>query len=235
MTDMYSLRSMTDDRDLGTAARLEDFFVASDEEWRTFGVAGFTPAVAALPDTVDHLEVRVHDTGGEVLGAYSVTGARLTAAATLRVTGYLLDVPSPDGEAAWQRLRSGGLRQPGAWTALSAPERRGWLDAVRIRAATLPSPSVDVSGGVYHLDGRGIVDEASFLCAAGEAFRGPGGYFGGVLQAFGDCLHGGFGVKPPFELRWRAAEVSRAALGESAYAEITAILRAAGGTVTPLP
>lgn len=232
---MYSLHAGADDRELGTATHLVDFFVESDDEWRTFGIAGFTPAGTDLPATADLLRIRVRGTGGEILGEYSVSDAEIEAAAVPRVTGYLLDTARPGGEAAWQRLRSGGLREPGSWQTLPVADRPAWLDAVRMHADLLPAGPADVSGGVYELVGRDIVDETSFYCAVGEALRGPGGYFGAVSQAFADCLHGGFGVKPPFELRWHAAETARAALGEALFEEITGTLRGAGVSVTPLP
>jgi Barstar (barnase inhibitor) len=49
----------------------------------------------------------------------------------------------------------------------------------------------------------------------GEAVNGPGGYFGSNLDAFNDCLSGGFGTPEDgdFIVEWRDHELSRASLG----------------------
>ena len=43
--------------------------------------------------------------------------------------------------------------------------------------------------GEIVLDGRQVTDLASLFCALGEAFNGPGGYFGANFAALDDCLH----------------------------------------------
>ncbi|MFI9326120.1 barstar family protein [Kitasatospora sp. NPDC052868] len=61
----------------------------------------------------------------------------------------------------------------------------------------------------YRLEGRGITDRAAFYTALGAALNGPGGYFGGNLDALADCLRGGFGPRPPFTLVWADADTAR--------------------------
>ncbi|MFF2039052.1 barstar family protein [Kitasatospora sp. NPDC058170] len=61
----------------------------------------------------------------------------------------------------------------------------------------------------YRLDGRGITDRVAFYTALGAALNGPGGYYGGNLDALADCLRGGFGPRPPFTLVWADAETAR--------------------------
>jgi len=45
----------------------------------------------------------------------------------------------------------------------------------------------------------------------GEAVNGPGGYFGSNLDAFNDCLSGGFGTPEDddFMVEWRGHGLSR--------------------------
>ncbi|MGW0792363.1 barstar family protein [Streptomyces sp. NPDC002911] len=67
----------------------------------------------------------------------------------------------------------------------------------------------------YVIDGSGITGLDSFWDAIGEAVNGPGGYFGRSLDAFADCLGGGFGTPEdgPFVIEWRDHAHSARALG----------------------
>jgi hypothetical protein len=68
---------------------------------------------------------------------------------------------------------------------------------------------------VYVVDGSRVGSLEDFWVVMGESVNGPGGYFGGNLDAFNDCLHGGFGTPEDgdFIVEWRRHERSRAALG----------------------
>lgn len=67
----------------------------------------------------------------------------------------------------------------------------------------------------YVLDGTQIRTLADFWRAIGEAINGPGGYFGRNLDAFADCLSGGFGAPDDDDhvVEWRDHRVSREHLG----------------------
>ncbi len=71
---------------------------------------------------------------------------------------------------------------------------------------------------IYVLDGRRIHSLEDFWLVMGEAVNGPGGYFGRNLDAFNDCLAGGFGTPDDgdFAVEWRDHAYSQQALG---YAE----------------
>ncbi|MEV0990317.1 hypothetical protein [Streptomyces sp. NPDC049949] len=56
-------------------------------------------------------------------------------------------------------------------------------------------------GHSYELDGRHVTDVPGLYLALGEAVNGPGGYFGGCLDALDDCLGGNFGHTAPATLR----------------------------------
>jgi RNAse (barnase) inhibitor barstar len=68
---------------------------------------------------------------------------------------------------------------------------------------------------VYIIDGRQVWNLEDFWRVMGEAVNGPGGYFGSSLDAFNDCLWGGFGTPEDddFVVEWRDHEVSRFNLG----------------------
>jgi RNAse (barnase) inhibitor barstar len=68
---------------------------------------------------------------------------------------------------------------------------------------------------VYVVDGARIQSLEDFWRVMGEAVNGPGGYFGRNLDAFADCLRGGFGTPDDddFVVEWRDHELSRRSLG----------------------
>jgi RNAse (barnase) inhibitor barstar len=71
------------------------------------------------------------------------------------------------------------------------------------------------SRSVYELPGEQIRSLEDFWTVIGEVINGPGGYFGRNLDAFRDCLSGGFGTPAhgKYTIRWAHSEFSRAALG----------------------
>ncbi|WP_323188037.1 barstar family protein [Streptomyces sp. NBC_00237] len=100
---------------------------------------------------------------------------------------------------------------PGPWTELSPEERRTRLADVQARYFARPggAGADKEAGRTYALDGRHITDRSALFLALGEAVNGPGGYFGGNLDALSDCLSGGFGVTAPFVLEWGHSDVAR--------------------------
>ncbi|MGW7634856.1 barstar family protein [Streptomyces decoyicus] len=69
----------------------------------------------------------------------------------------------------------------------------------------------------YVLDGNRILTLEDFWREIGEAVNGPGGYFGKSLDAFSDCLRGGFGTPEDddFKVEWHDHDRSRQALGHA--------------------
>ncbi|MGW4442282.1 barstar family protein [Streptomyces sp. NPDC004682] len=67
----------------------------------------------------------------------------------------------------------------------------------------------------YVLDGTRISTLEDFWRVVGEAVNGTGGYFGRNLDAFADCLSGGFGTPDDddYVVEWREHQVSRERLG----------------------
>ncbi|MFD8808094.1 barstar family protein [Streptomyces sp. NPDC059597] len=67
----------------------------------------------------------------------------------------------------------------------------------------------------YVLDGTRISTLEDFWRVVGEAVNGTGGYFGRNLDAFADCLSGGFGTPDDddYVVEWRDHQVSRERLG----------------------
>lgn len=67
----------------------------------------------------------------------------------------------------------------------------------------------------YVVEGSQVKSLEEFWRVMGEAVNGPGGYFGQNLDAFNDCLRGGFGTPDDddFAVEWRDHELSRRNLG----------------------
>ena len=102
----------------------------------------------------------------------------------------------------------------GLWKQLPRAARTGWLAAAYARHfAFIGLWHQKESGTIVELDGRCIDGLDAFFCAIGEAVNGPAGYFGKNLNGFADCAMGGFGIKPPWILRWHYSELARKNLG----------------------
>lgn len=117
--------------------------------------------------------------------------------------------PVPEyARAIWDRWLTGPPDAPGSWACLDTRQRGAWLDLVRERSSRRKHQHRS-AGHVYELDGRHITDVPGLYLALGEAVNGPGGYFGGCLDALADCLRGTFGYTAPATLLWRDAATAR--------------------------
>lgn len=125
----------------------------------------------------------------------------------LRLGRYHPLVPE-HAQPLWERWFTGSPTAPAAWADLGPRQRGAWLDLVR-RRACLRTRGDRPAGHHYEVDGRNVTDEPGLYLALGEAVNGPGGYFGGDLDALDDCLGGTFGYNAPGTLLWRDAATAR--------------------------
>ncbi|GGU90411.1 hypothetical protein GCM10010182_01230 [Actinomadura cremea] len=123
---------------------------------------------------------------------------------------------------------------------LDTRHRKAWLDLVRNRGCRRAHRDRS-PGHAYELDGRHVTDEPALYLALGEAVNGPGGYFGGCLEAVHDCLGGTFGYTAPATLVWRDAATAREHLSQTLtpdgepfdlFAEVPDVLAGGGMHVT---
>lgn len=72
-----------------------------------------------------------------------------------------------------------------------------------------------MTASVFVIEGSRITTLEDFWREIGEAVNGPGGYFGKNLDAFNDCLRGGYYPQDTEECAflWRDHELSRHRLG----------------------
>ncbi|MEV5596927.1 barstar family protein [Streptomyces sp. NPDC052496] len=196
---------------------------------------------------LDEAELRILDhTGAELtdrlIPAPHVSGWRPSALGDGLLDIDLTQAPFPQIPTWARPLRTRWLTapptEPNLWAAYPAREREQWFDIVRERGCRRSRHTPDrPPGHVYDLDGRHITDDTALYCALGEAINGPGGYFGGCLNALSDCLSGRFGATTPFTLRWHHSHVARRHLSHlltpdgsrySAFEEVVAVLEERG-------
>jgi RNAse (barnase) inhibitor barstar len=92
---------------------------------------------------------------------------------------------------------------------------------------------------VYVIDGSQVESLEDFWRLTGEAVNGPGGYYGSNLEAFNDCLSGGFGTPEDddFMVKWRGHELSREVIEPSPLGQTLAmfdrVVTRVSGLVSP--
>ncbi|WP_238014581.1 barstar family protein [Dactylosporangium sp. AC04546] len=201
------------------------------------------PAAVLSPGDI---EVEVLDNRSVVMGRYSFWAATVeidTPARTWTVHARTQLPPHVGAAQVWERRRHAPPAGKGEWETIPVGLREGWvevstlLDAQRSTDAVRVSRSDDVV-----LEGRGILDVASFFCAVGEAFSGPGGYFGNNFTSLEECLDDQVSGRR-VRLHWKDWAVAQRHLGEivdtadgpmSQLDRITAILHRANVDVLAL-
>jgi hypothetical protein len=166
--------------------------------------------------SLGNTELQILDDNGKSIGFYwigDVTVRRMNthkdSAQDCSLNGRVTRPPDVDAAQVWELWRHGTPTATNLWTELPVGRREAWLEVVRIYNLTNPTAGERSSEArVVALDGRNIMDLASFFCAVGEAVNGPGGYFGSNFMALGECARGGFGIDGGFTLRWFSPEVA---------------------------
>ncbi|MFD8935434.1 barstar family protein [Streptomyces sp. NPDC059578] len=197
---------------------------------------------------LDEAVLEIRNDRGELL-ADRVLWARVRAWRPSRCATDLIDLeldgelftPVPEhARPVWERWLAVPPDTPGVWARLDSRRRGAWLDLVQERAGRRTHRDRP-AGHAYELDGRHATDAPGFHLALGEALNGPGGYFGGCLDALVDCLRGTFGYTAPATLLWRDAEIAHEHLSRSLtregrpydlFAELLDVLAEGGMRVT---
>ncbi|WP_246033371.1 barstar family protein [Streptomyces hundungensis] len=215
----------------GFAEEARGLFIPSEDGLRQVALLGCSPQ-GTLLTCLGHLGGRRASAGsahltfldaeGVEMGSYFVSNVTATAAEPSQRGEGLLDVTVrlwceellPGSAGVWDAVRAGRLNRKGLWHSLDAEGQKAWLSvALSSRQYQRRERPEDAAPGqVFTLDGRQVVDAASFYCALGEAINGPGGYFGRNLAAVDDCLRGGFGARPPFTLEWQTSGIATSRL-----------------------
>jgi RNAse (barnase) inhibitor barstar len=227
-----------------TCADVEGFFTCPDDpEGRRF--IGLLDAAVSGPlleycagrgrgDKVhSNAYLQILDLADEVIGEYFMTvlccydsarrggeasnGERNDADGRYDVTLDIIAAGKPSAvKEIWQRWSDDLPKAKNLWAAYSSEGRRAWLNVVRVHHRRGIPPDAP-PGTTFEIDGGHVTDEAAFYCAMGEAINGPGGYFGGDLNALADCLCGDYGATIPFTLLWRDFNIAAQHLNKPIY------------------
>jgi RNAse (barnase) inhibitor barstar len=127
----------------------------------------------------------------------------------------------------WDYRRAGFPIEKNEWATWKPSLWPAWLDVAR--NVSNFSPKTTHQQDRFFFDCEYVVDETSFFCALGETMQGPGGYYGKDLDSMEDCLCGGFGPVPPFEIKLRSLRTSVA--NSAFYEEAVSILEENGVSV----
>jgi hypothetical protein len=192
--------------DYGALLESEDFRV-------TFSLV--QPTKEVPPGRIpEDLEVLVLDGSGNPMGRYSLWNASLVPSGdpgTLIVTAMTQLPPHVEARSLWDRFRVSEPRA-GEWRALPIGSREGWVEVAGLRHAESAAKAKESSPRrEVVMEGDEVKDVASFFCAIGEAFHGPGGYFGENFTALEECLEE-YLRGAPVRLIWRNMDVARSAL-----------------------
>ncbi|GAA1532335.1 hypothetical protein GCM10009827_057740 [Dactylosporangium maewongense] len=177
-----------------------------------FGLTG-VDVLGELPPGVD-MAVDVLDAAGAVMGSYEIWDLRLEHApgnGAAEATCWIISLPHAAAAGVWEWWRARRPDLPGRWAALPPGEREGWLEVAELCSpwsATIQPDRVHTVDAV--LDGRDVVDLASFFCALGEAVEGPGGWVGSAFISVATILElRAEQTSAPLRVRWTNAEVAR--------------------------
>lgn len=159
---------------------------------------------------ISGIDIQMQSGGDTAIGSYFF-GLEKPMAFHSRIVQSKIDeldligcFPSPPSAEAWKIWEQWMISKPSrlhTWSSLPFKQRLGWLEVVRIHSEF--SDRIDAADKKHFvLDVSYVTDITSFYCALGEAMNGPGGYYGFNLDSLEDCLCGGFGAVPPFQLHF---------------------------------
>ncbi len=154
--------------------------------------------------------LRLYDFRGVAIGSFGLPGfvptgwdeANRVLTAEIDSAGAL----SREELAFWLAFSEGLVTETGQWRHEDAPTKAARLAVVRQMHR---QPVRSWTHSTLLIDGQHIRTAYDFYLALGEAVHGVGGYYGANLDALEDCLRGGFGLEPPFTLRWINFAVSQ--------------------------
>ena len=239
MSAMYVLVEEESRKDVLSATDLLGFFVEP-----SMGTSDVVTAVGAsfrperIPLLLEDMELQVRNRQNEEIGFYcigqiEVTGVRESEAVpgsvdlAFDLDGYAS--PYAYARELWQTwIDQGPPAEPGMWKLLPPDAHRSWIHVVQqtwFRSGH--EPRVYGHADTYEVEGADLANVESFYCALGEAVNGPGGYLGSSPAGLDDCLNNTLAT-PPFRLRWRNFETTRATIDPDELGYVLSALRKYG-------
>ncbi|TDP88849.1 barstar family protein [Labedaea rhizosphaerae] len=194
---LFRLVDYETDRTILSAADVEGFFDHQSLDEQSSLRITFR-GVAEIDTTVSRLEegaLWVVDSSGKCIGEYycgdtkidhSMIGTDARVRALVCATTEELNAWIPN---IWRQWSSRMPVSRGQWVGENAKWTSGWLHVVRMSWFATQKPlGVLGEGNEFLLDCTQVHTMDEMFIALGEAFNGPGGYFGSNLDAVEDCL-----------------------------------------------
>jgi RNAse (barnase) inhibitor barstar len=218
VTRIYRLTEDESDSAVMTARDIDGFFTRNSEEAGDVKLFDIEGVAKDYPRLLHDIELQILDRHGVNIGGYYIGEVHLQSLHPHRDKGsnstdaiasfFGYTCPYPDARHFWQVWSHRRPVKAGEWRKYHWSTHASWLHVVQQvwfrtgREARRYGHSERCA-----IDTRDLVTVASLYCALGEAFNGPGGYFGSNPSALDDCLSGSYGT--PLTLDWRGFAEAR--------------------------
>lgn len=254
---MYVLVDDESNRKIGEIRDIEGFFSGQGESSLPLmgaRVGGYEPVnfkIIGLKESNDlypspagdqfvgNVWLQVLASDGAVIGEYYIASMAIVRrwqpagaeGLNLLVSGLMDWFSHQDAKRIWGHWAIARPTEKNLWAELPLGSRGAWLEVVGLYHAKTRQDWVTITSSEFVLDGKNVIDLASFYCAIGEAVHGPGGYFGWNFAALEDCLKGTFGGGRSLVLHWHDFDVASghllttAEVGERTFSCLDVLLK----------
>ncbi|MFG3259160.1 hypothetical protein [Streptomyces sp. NPDC048172] len=236
---MYVLVEEESRKDVLSATDLLGFFVepslgTSD----VVTVIGTSFRPERIPLLLEDMELQVRNRQNEEIGSYYIGQIEVTNVRESEAVPGAVDLafdlrgyasPFPYARELWRTwIDQGPPTETGLWKRLPPEAHESWVHvAQQTWFRSGHEPRVYGHADTYEIDGADLANIESFYCALGEATNGPAGYLGSSPAGLADCLNNTLAT-PPFRLRWRNFETTRATIDADELGYVLSALRKYG-------
>lgn len=185
----------------------QDILISSDENKSIISFIQFESSSDLIyPDSAE-FEVIFLNNEGMLLGKITAFAEKISdyvgksgSISGISLTCDALEYLTPQVIFYVKKFMDMKITEKGFWIGKNYQNKLSWLSAVSI---CRHSPTkVIAQNDRFVLSGHNIADSLDFFCALGESINNVGGYYGKCINSLIDCLSGGFGAVPPFDIEW---------------------------------
>jgi len=195
---LYRIAEDGTGRIVATFEEIDGFFTELSEDCPApVTLIGVREVPSVLPLSASDVELQVRDRRGQLIGRYYIGRVTVEAPAgmqgsdDLKADFFGYRKPYPYASEIWAAWAAGRPAASGAWMQLPPAAHASWLHVVQNAWFTAGNKASCVycdNSREVDIQGSELTSVASIYCALGEAFNGPGGYFGSNPNALVDCL-----------------------------------------------